>query len=207
MITINPDLFKVNHSTGRSSRKKRASNENGTRPEIKVRSTPKPKTNTLRSKNHVLRFIRDQQEKTYKKMIDDTSTDKTKPTVNSGTMGIIDEASQIFHSDFDESLKYMISLTDEQKQANDLKNRTLKQRPLSSNNIGSSSSLLFHPSTSLMDEVVGVSVPEVFNTSPYGPLISRPSLQFPQPKYGCMKTGGSLPTYRQYNKHNMIMFI
>ena len=51
--------------------------------------------------------------------------------------------------------------------------------------------------------LMGVSVPEVFNTSPYGPLISRPSLQFPQPKYGCMKTGGTLPTYRQYNKHNI----
>jgi hypothetical protein len=189
MITINPDLFKVSGGTGRTSRKKRSNDDTGSsRPEIKVRSS-KAKTTTLKSKNHVLRFIRDQQEKTYKKMLDTPSTHEANG---------IDESEETFTSDFDESLKYMISLTDEQKQANDLKNRTLKQRTQA--NLNTHPSLLFHSSMPSIDEVVNMSVPEVFDSASYGPL-SIPNL-YAKPSYGCLK-GGSLPTYRQVHSHNI----
>jgi len=186
-ITINPELFKISNSTRRTSRKKHDDDDNAgsSRPQIKIRN-PAPKTNTIKRKNHVLRFIRDQQEKNYKKMLDDPAKE---------TVGIIKDFAQEFSSDFDESLRYMISLTDEQKQANDLRNRTLKQRPLTSQ-----SPVIFNPSIPTISEVVNVSVPEVFDTTlPYGPL-KPPAIPHQQPLYGCLKKG-NLPTYRQY--HNL----
>jgi len=184
-ITINPDLFKVNNGTGRGSRKNNPSDP--ARPAIKIR-TSNPKTKTLRSKNHVLRFIRNQQEQNYKKNLGEGVAKPPSSHPDTTT----------FNSDFDESLKYMISLTDEQKQAADLKNKTLKRYPSTSNYtipsiIGSSN----------IEEFVSTTVPDVFtalNYPAYGPLtppMPSQALRFPQPTYGCMKYGGTLPTYRQ----------
>jgi hypothetical protein len=186
-ITINPDLFKVSSTTGKS-RKKRDPNDPN-RPAIKIRS-PNAKPNTLRSKNHMLRFIRKQQENTYKNIL---NNDIVKPSSNIETG---------FNTDFDESLKYMISLTEEQKQAKDLKNKTLKHYP-SSNGIGVSNDYQFQPTvggSTPIEEFVNTTVPDVFTQYPsYGPLVQplQQSLRFPQPQYGCMKYGGTLPTYRQ----------
>ena len=56
-ITINPDLFRFTNN--RTMRKRKT---NSDAPEIKVRAPPKDNSKTV-SKHHVLRFIRDQQEK------------------------------------------------------------------------------------------------------------------------------------------------
>lgn len=186
-ITINPDLFKVNNGTGRGSRKNNP--KDPARPAIKIR-TSNPKTKTLRSKNHVLRFIRNQQEQNYKKNLGEGVVQPSPSHPDTTT----------FNSDFDESLKYMISLTDEQKQAADLKNKTLKRYPSTGN-----SQSPFIMGGSNVEELVSTTIPDVFatsNYSSYGPLnppMPSQALRFPQPTYGCMKYGGSLPTYRQFH--------
>jgi hypothetical protein len=194
-ITINPELFKIPTSGGRSTRKKRTDDNGQPIPSIKVRA-PKPKTNTIRSKNHVLRFIRNQQEQNYKKILGQTPPDKP---------SILDTGLQNFNSDFDESLKYMLSLTDEQKQAKDMRNKTLKQ--YSNNAVSNTGSLLFHQNlTTPIEEMVEISAPNVFNTTqmPLSIPLSNlhvPSIRHSQPQYGCLKYGGTLPTYRQlHNK-------
>ena len=176
IIKINPELF--NLSKKNTTRKTKPSNST---PNIKVR-TPKEKTKTLR-KNHILRFIRDQQEKNFNKMLE---TDSSTSPINTTDTD--------FNSDFDESLKYLLSLTEEQKQATELRNRTLRH----------------HPKMKSLNEEVSVVMPNVFQQNlsefvptaePTAPLQLASPLRFPQPLHGCMKTGGTLPTYRQY--HNV----
>ena len=186
IISINPELFKVQGGT----RKKRSSDNTSSRPEIKIRSPSKPRQNTIRSKNHVLRFIRDQQEKNYKKILSPDSTPaKPEDSVIPG--------SQDFNSDFDESLKYMMSFTEQQKNAPSAKNKTLKQNSVNP----LQGSLLFHPTINTLaplEEMVNVGLPDVFDTTNYS---IAPKMHLPKPQYGCMKYGGTLPTYRQL--HNI----
>jgi len=138
----------------------------------------------------VLRFIRDQQEKNYKKILNpDTTPAKPEDAIIPG--------SQDFNSDFDESLKYMMSFTEQQKNAPSMKNKTLKQN--SANPI--QGSMLFHPTINTLapiEEMVNVGLPDVFDTTNYN---IAPKIHLPKPQYGCMKYGGTLPTYRQF--HNI----
>ena len=224
-ISINPDLF--NFSSKRS-RKKRSKNDVGA--EIKIR-TPKEKTKTLR-KNHVLRFIRDQQEKNYKKLltgnVDNTINEMITPkntnssannasanntTVNNASTNILQSTD--FNSNFDESLKYLMNLTDEtdQKTKAAIHNQTLRKYP--NQNTGS---LLYHPAINVLgalDMERSGGEGDRLNSSPYNvlnnmqvsgpivPLITEPIMHLNKqkhyaPSWGCMK-GGSLPTYRTWH--------
>jgi hypothetical protein len=179
-ISINPDLFKF--SNNRGSRKKKEK----TPGEIKIKT---PKTNkrdkTLR-KNHVLRFIREQQEKNYKQLLegDKPKSPLEKPPVDS------------FNNEFDESLKYLMSLTQE-KDAEDSKNRTLKNR-------AQTDSVLYYPGISdlVTNEDVNLEFPS--DMMQFVPDVSAPQIQLSsptkvQPVYGCLKNG-TLPTWRTYNR-------
>jgi len=176
-ISINPDLFKFNKGGG--SRKKKTDDQN--KLGIKIRA-PKDKTKTVR-KNHVLRFIRDQQDKNYKKLLQGDKAIKEP--------AILDES---FNSDFDESLKYLMTLAEETEKNAPPKNQTLRNYP----NQNVSESLLYHPT--LGEENVSLVMPDGLqnwsvDSSPVMQLTNRPN--YPQPSYGCLKNG-KLPTYRNY---------
>jgi hypothetical protein len=170
-ISINPELFKF--SKNNSSRKKKTAPSTG----IKMK-TPKvkDKSKTIR-KNHVLRFIRDRQEHNLRKLLEGDKNISDKSLEKS----IIDN--DTFNSDFDESLKYLMTLTDEaEKRGPPNLNRTLKnQYP----NL-STESLLFNPTNSINDENVQLDFP-----------VDPNPIRLQQPAYGCLKNG-SLPTYRNW---------
>lgn len=173
-ITINPELFK--HSSNRGSRKKRSEGTN----DIRVK-TPKEKRRSIR-KNHVLKFIRDQQEKNLKQLLE---TDKTTKTFT--------PESNDFNGDFKESLNYLMSLSDEKekgKGATQNKNGTLKNYSAPRSNVN------FNIGDSSSPNII-----DTFVSSPTVPVypsqLSVPNLNA-VPKYGCLK-GGSLPTYKTYH--------
>ena len=194
-ISINPDLFKF---TSNRSRKKRPSDT--TTGEIKIR-TPKEKTKTLR-KNHVLKFIREQQEKNYKKLLEgDKATNigniNSNTNRNNSSSILGPGLDKDFNSDFDESLKYLMNLTEEtdKKAKTASHNQTLKRYPNQD-----TGSLLFNPAINVLSPDVSLEMPADLMT---GTLLSGPAMTLSQPKHfaptwGCLK-GGQLPTYRTYN--------
>jgi hypothetical protein len=183
-ISINPDLFKF--SSGGGSRKKKSDGQ--PKLGIKVRA-PKDKTKTVR-KNHVLRFIRDQQDKNYKKLLEGDKAIKEPE--------ILDES---FNTDFDESVKYLMSLAEETDKNARVKNQTLRNYP----NRNAPESLLNFGAEP--NENVSLVMPDDLQTwstaEPTMQLTQRP--RYPQPSYGCLKNG-NLPTYRNYhNKTQRVM--
>ena len=173
-ITINPDLFKVG---GKGSRKKtKTSGDTGG---IKVRS-PKENKKTIK-KNHVLRFLRENQEKNMKELMKsrDISAISAEPV-------------EEFKSDFNKSLEYLNSLVEEKTQRPSNHNSSLKRY----NNFENSNSLILHPSVSASDllNVSGSIVPPILQSNS-GIKLAAP--RYPIPTYGCLK-GGQLPTYRNY---------
>ena len=209
-ISINPDLFKF---TTNRSRKKRPSDP--TTGEIKIR-TPKEKTKTLR-KNHVLKFIREQQEKNYKKLLEGDSEITKAANIHSNNSSSIlgpgldpnnnPNQNSDFNSDFDESLKYLMNLTEEtdKKAKTASHNQTIKRYPNQD-----TGSLLFNPGIDVLSQNdVSLEMPADLMAdivSPLTPLSAGPAMTLSQPKHfaptwGCLK-GGNLPTYRSYNSHN-----
>jgi hypothetical protein len=177
-ISINPDLFKFSNNGG--SRKKKSDGK--PKLGIKVR-TPKEKTKTVR-KNHVLRFIRDQQEKNYKRLLESDKAIKEPQ--------ILDES---FNSDFDESVKYLMSLAEETEK-NAPRAQTLRRYP----NQNAPESLL-NFGTEPNENVSLVMPDDLQNWSvDPTPIQLAPRSKYPQPAYGCLKNG-NLPTYRNY--HNL----
>ena len=183
MIQINPDLFKF--SSNRGTRKKKKDLEG--KGEIRIK-TPKEKSKTVR-KNHVLRFIRDQQDKNYKKLLDNAS-DATKPAKD--ILGI-SNSNDSFNNDFDDSLKYLMTLTETAEKNTKLsnKNQTLKQYPNQT-----TQSLLYHPSidpiSMVYDNDIRLDMPNEFMTMSDTPI--KP-MRYPPPLSGCLKRG-NLPTHR-----------
>jgi hypothetical protein len=161
------------------SRKKKQKDPNSTG--IKVR-TPKDKTKTVR-KNHVLRFIRAQQDKNYKKLLEGDKSIKEPE--------ILDES---FNSDFDESLKYLMSLAEETDKNAHVKNQTLRNYP--NRNVPES---LFSLEP---NENVSLVMPEDLQnwsaSASTAMQLASPRHRYPQPSYGCLKNG-NLPTYRTYH--------
>ena len=203
-ISINPDLFKF---TTNRSRKKRPSDK--TAGEIKIR-TPKEKTKTLR-KNHVLKFIREQQEKNYKKLLEGdkaTNIGNSSHILGPGLdLNNNPNQNSDFNSDFDESLKYLMNLTEEtdKKAKTASHNQTIKRYPNQD-----TGSLLFNPGIDVLSQNdVYLEMPTDLMAnivSPLTPLSESPTMTLSQPKHfapnwGCLK-GGNLPTYRSYNTHN-----
>ena len=170
-ISINPDLFRV---SGRS-KKNRDKDDKG---KIKVRSQSqlKEKTKTFR-KNHVLKFIRDQQHKNMQQMLNpEPIPDKSQLSDNT------------FSSDFEESLKFMNDLSTQPKnKRNHNHNQTLRSN---TGNVPVAESLLFHSSVPISEyENVNLEMPTEFVANP--PIIRQ------SPNWGCLKNG-SLPTYRNW---------
>jgi len=172
-ISINPDLFKV--SNNRSSRKKKE-NKPG---EIKIKNPRANKRDKTLRKNHVLRFIREQQEKNYKQLLEG---DKPKSPLEKP----IDDS---FNNEFDESLKYLTALAQE-KESIESNNRTLKNRY-------STDSVLYYPGIAelVTNEEVNLEFPMDASVPQF--QLSAPS--HAAPVYGCLKNG-TLPTWRSHNR-------
>jgi len=181
IISFNPELLSLSHNS-RGSRKKRPDESSQ---KIKVR-TPKEKTKTFR-KNHVLRFIRDQQEKNYKRLLEnDPSAAAALPAIH---MENTDESGD-FKSNFDESLKYLLTLTEENEKnimnmgngSSVMHNQTMRRQSS-------------HPVIST-DENVSLDFPaESFEAEPAMRLL--PPVLHSQPAWGCLKNG-QLPTLRTW---------
>jgi hypothetical protein len=168
-ISINPELFKV---TSNTTRKRQPKTENK---DIKVKSQQTKQQNNKTLRGKLLRYIREQQEKNYEKNAQRDS--QPKPALKNP----LDE----FNSEFDNSLKYLMSVAEE----NDKKqkhNSTLKQYP--NNNV---QSMLYNDN--VLQNVMNT-MPNVTSEIPAMKLnMHNPNY----PKYGCLK-GGSLPTYRNW---------
>lgn len=179
-ISINPALFRF--AKGGKSRKKTPSDKTD---DIKVRAPVKEKDKQKRlRKQHVLRFIREQQEKNYQKL-----TEVGQDASNRKPIGGSVNTHDAFNSDFDESLKYLMTLTENQHDETKpgRHNHTLRTKPPLSPNITSNFEPLVY--TGNLDDhtaspPISLQPPKMSHASP--------------PKWGCMKNG-SLPTYRKWN--------
>ena len=130
-IYLDPELLKINFS---GTRKKKISKN-----ELKIKPLPSQKDNniTLAKRKNILKFIRRHQDVNVSQKNDN-------------------EKSLEVANDFDESMKYLMDMTDKI----DVKSTTNINTTLTNN-------------LSINNDIV-------------------------TPKYGCMKHGGVLPTYRQY---------
>jgi hypothetical protein len=183
-ISINPDLFRF--AKGGKSRKNTPSDKTN---EIKVRAPVKEKDKQKKMrKQHVLRFIREQQEKNYQKLTEDAQIVSSHKQGNSKK-----DTNDVFNSDFDESLKYLMTLT-ENKDPEPVQgryNHTIRKYPAYKNSSNAASDLEPLVYTGGLDDhddsqSISLHAPKFTHASP--------------PKWGCMKNG-SLPTYRTWNNH------
>lgn len=137
-----------------------------------------PSTKTVR-RNHVLKFIRNEQEKTYRKLLQGD--------------GVVQEAADQ-HEDFQQSLDYLMSLTREEEEKKKSsaaaivvnqapQTHTLKQRPQA----------LVNPVHHMMDENVSLVFPSVVTTGENAVRLAPPKI----PQWGCLRNG-NLPTYRSW---------
>jgi hypothetical protein len=170
-ISINPELFKV---TSNTTRKKQPKTEKNKDIRVKSRQTKQQNNKTLRGK--LLKYIREQQEKNYEKNANRDVSNKQ------ATKNPLDE----FNSEFDNSLKYLMSIADENEKKQK-HNSTVKQYPNS--NV---QSMLFNDN--VLQNVMNT-MPNVTNELPSIKLNMHNNPNYP--KYGCLK-GGTLPTYRSW---------
>ena len=169
-ISINPDLFK--YSSKKSSRKK----EKTDKPDIKIKPSSKERQqNKILRKQHILRYLRQQQENNYKKLLqnEEQKVRTKKPLDNE------------FQNDFNDSLNYLKSLP---------VNNTNHNHTVKSYNKPSSSS-------SNSDPLEPIVYNNQFDNYKSGniklsePVISNVS----NPNWGCLKNG-NLPTYRNWKR-------
>lgn len=174
-ITVNPELFRM-------TKKKRPSSSSSS-PTIRPRSTV-DKNKTVR-RNQVLKFIRGEQEKLQRKLLDGD--------VN---LRAVEEEPA---ADFQDSLDYLMNLAQEetgkqQKQHgwSSSSSQTLKHRPTM---LPSAFQTTTPPPIDFQNENVSLVMPDDLLMQPMN--LVRP----PMPKWGCLK-GGQLPSYRQYTQRN-----
>lgn len=174
-ITIDEDLFTL-PSKGGSRKKRAAPKEN-----IKIKSSQAEKPKSLK-RNHILKFIREQQEKNYKKLLEgDPNIKRDK-----------DFYKEDFHSSFDDTLDYLMDLAEREKTNPSLPatNRTLKQRHHENVSLAMPSSL-----QDFSNSLRPLS-PTLHRTSSPSISLSSP-IKTHSPSWGCLKNG-SLPTYRNW---------
>lgn len=189
VIKFNEDLFKIPSGTQRKKPDK----------PIKVKQPRKVSDKTLR--NRVLNEIRKNQEQQYRSLIG-----------ASGRSGTTSGASEEFNKDFDQSLEYMNQLAGKVKEEQKEKERNATLRVRSSDFFSQSGieDSLREPGPSVLataePSALATAGPSVLVTDNLIPvqLSDEPFVLKPAPAlpYGCMRVGGTLPTYRAY--HNTL---
>jgi hypothetical protein len=180
VITINPDLFKI--SNNRTSKKR----SNGVNPGIKMKTTKAEtdKSKTFR-KNQILKYIRQKQEDNIKNALSvqenvKNHADPPKPITDH------------FNSDFEESLKYMTHLAENNQKKQATNNNTLRQW----NSSGSTPPAFEKIHSTILP--VSIPNPNLDTITNAAMKIMNPVTNLmPPPQWGCLKNG-SLPTYRKW---------
>jgi hypothetical protein len=175
-ISINPELFTLTN-TKKKSRKKNISDTDN-KIKIKPGHTEKQKRKQIR-KQHILKFLRQQQEKNYQKLLQSENSQVKKNTI---------KQDDSFNNDFDSSLKYLKSLSENKNHGN---NYTVKTNY---NKVNRPTSTL----NGLEPIIHNNSFDESHNNETIElkpPQMSR----VPEPRWGCMKNG-SLPTFKEWKR-------
>lgn len=142
------------------------------RPDKPIKVKAPKKVSDKTLRNRVLNEIRKNQEKQYHTLLED---------------GIkVNNATESFNTDFNQSLDYMNQLVEKVKKEDNAKNTTLKSLA------NSTETQILIPETNLIPVKMEPVLSEEF-------VELKPAPPVP---YGCMKVGGTLPTYRTY--HNTL---
>ena len=174
VINIDENLFRVNSRSG--SRKKHQTTQNTAG--IKIKSQVRDQPKSLK-RNHILRFIREQQEKNYKKLLEGD------PYIRQDK----DAYKEDFGSSFDNTLQYLMNIVEtESPPPSSTSGQTIKNRHAR--------------------EHVSMEIPATFQdmSSSFTPDNQNNPMQLSAPvkenapKWGCLKSGG-LPTYRNWKNH------
>lgn len=198
-ISINPDLFKVSN---KSKKRKQLDDGTGTGLPKEIKYRPMSSSKAKTAKGKILKYIREQQEKNYKRIFDEAVSKNR--SINEKDL----EEEQIAPSDFQTSLTYLKHVSDmkeqEKKEAATISqyNHTIKNKSIPDAEYFKSltaqpmqhSPPSPHPQQrlELANNIVHEMRPQVGAT----PVILAPRpVPLEQPKFGCLKNG-NLPTYR-----------
>jgi hypothetical protein len=179
-ISINPDLFQM-------TKKKRPASSRA--PKIRP-SGENTNNKTVRRSAKVLKMIREQQEKNFRRLLENDVNVAGSVLAGDLKSAIRDGAN--VDGDFQESLDYLMSLTEQEankQQQQQHMNATLKNRL-------DSPALRGDPDF-FNNENVSLVIPDDLMTMP------QVTLRPPMPKWGCLKNG-TLPSYRQYTQKNRL---
>lgn len=194
-IQVNMDLFNI---PGKTRKKK----EPAEKKDIKIKNSQQNKT----TKNKLLKYIREQQEKNYAQLFDSSSSSVVKP--QSTAPAILANSS----SDFEKSVAYMKTVEEENKkkeqQVLPIHNATIKHKSPMIVSSQSDEKLTIHNINTPVSPVSLNSYPNLLES--ISPPISNESVMIrersvsslPQPSYGCLKNG-NLPTYRSMLQQTM----
>ncbi len=175
VIKLNEDLFKIPSGTQRKKPDK----------PIKIKQPRKVSDKTLR--NRVLNEIRKNQEQHYRSLLEEAPVGSLSGRERAENKLPLGGTTEAFNKDFDQSLEYMNQLAGKVKEEEKARNTTLKL-----NNYTQSDD--FSRESSVMNEIDNL-IPVQLT-----PTIDRESISLkPALPYGCMKVGGTLPTYRTYH--------
>jgi len=208
-ISINPDLFKFPQKSATRKNRKGSDNDVG---KIKIKAPKIKAEDGKRTKRALLKYIRNKQENNLEKALSDQSKKAKNPI-------------GVFNSDFAESLKYMTSVSQQHAPKNH--NKTLKNSsfvptlsgssifPNIDENVSLSLPNVFDlplynaiQPTTISINPTNTTKSEKYKAQNNPPLIPPAPIKltggnmvFPNtavPQYGCLKTGGQLPTYRAW---------
>lgn len=179
-ISIHPDLMFL---TSGKTQKKKASKEK--KEQIKMKTQPKTKNNTLR-KQSLLRMIRKHQDEKHREQL----------KMMSGNVSITTE--KPYNNNMDDTLQFMNNIKEKHSV-----NHTLKNNNYNTLSISQPSGTITDENDNAQSNIFDLSNEEKENTDI---IIQDDSVKFHvnvpqntiQPKYGCMKDG-NLPTYKAVN--------
>jgi hypothetical protein len=190
IISINPDLF--SSSGGLGTRKKRAKSDI----KIKVRSAKYDNNKT--TKRALLKYIRNQQEKNFEKNMKTEKMHETNQPIKPATD--VDN----FNTDFDESLKYLTTMAEQNSQKVNNHNHTLRRPTISSSvPLNTNSGMKIYeelPQVFALNNAINPSMNNPINLMINKPVMMNSRVNIPSPNYGCLKNG-SLPTYRNWKNN------
>lgn len=188
-IQVNMDLFNI---PGKNTRKKKDPAE---KKDIKIKNSQQNKT----TKNKLLKYIREQQEKNYAQLFDSSSSKPASSVSSTPPPPILANSS----SDFEKSIAYMKAVEEDTKRKEpSVHNATIKQHKSPVNmdpdhgKISiSNTPVMLNSYPNMLDSLTPLSSETIS-------IRERHASSFPPPKYGCLKNG-NLPTYRSMLQQTM----
>ena len=174
-ISINPELFQITNQKRRSKKK-----DNTNKNDIKIKSvqTDKQKKKIMR-KQHILKMLREQQEKNYQKILQQNNTN------------VSHKQNEKSNSNFKDSVQYLQSLSANKPKHNYTSKvqETQVNRPYSK--INELEPIIMDNNFDDSQNPVQLSQPRIENVAP--------------PRWGCLKNG-SLPTYRDWKRNTQKVY-